>query len=162
MPHKLQGSTALQGLVAANGIEGGVTANGVSLPLGQGRWGAPALLLSGLGGHILFRVENIPDALVQSWCQQCICPPGDTGAPAGEPGSGGAGPGPRPLQHGAAQSHTDSCRLTVSGEQRRRESPSPSPRSSGLDPHAKGPSAPSSLPVPGVGKRGGLRPRPAG
>ena len=158
MPHKLQGSTALQGLVAANGIEGGVTANGVSLLLGT----PPALLLSGLGGHILFRVENIPDALVQSWCQQCICPPGDTGGPAGEPGSGGAGPGPRPLQHGAAQSHTDSCRLTVSGEQRRRESPSPPPRSSGLDPHAKGPSAPSSLPVPGVGKRGGLRPRPAG
>lgn len=64
---------------------------------GPGQVGRSCPSSLGVGGHILFRVENIPDALVQSWSQQCICPPGDTGAPAGEPGGGGAGPCPWPL-----------------------------------------------------------------
>ena len=98
VPHKLQNSPEVQGLVAANGAKGGVTGNRVSLLLGQGRWGAPL----GIGVHILFCVENIPDALMQSWSQQCICPPGDTGASTGEPDGMGAGPCPCPLQHSVA------------------------------------------------------------
>lgn len=55
MPHKLRDSPEVQGLVAANGAEGGVTGNGVSLLLGQGRWGAPALFSQDWGAHSLLR-----------------------------------------------------------------------------------------------------------
>lgn len=55
VPHKLRDSPEVQGLVAANGAEGGVTGNGVSLLLGQGRWGAPALFSQDWGAHSLLR-----------------------------------------------------------------------------------------------------------